>query len=139
MTVGPLEIMPSLPHWSRDGIVVIGDAAHAASPSSGQGASLAIESAIELARHLRDLPRDEALAAYEAARRPRVERIIAAAEKTNSSKAAGPVGRVVRDLVMPVAMRMVRPEKQAWQTEYRISWDAAGAVNVTPKCHPPRR
>ncbi|WP_345762827.1 FAD-dependent oxidoreductase [Diaminobutyricibacter sp. McL0608] len=127
VTVGPLEIMPRLPHWSRDGVVVIGDAAHAASPSSGQGASLAIESAIELARHLRDLPRDEALAAYETARRPRVERIIAAAEKTNSSKAAGPVGRVVRDLVMPVAMRMMRPERQSWQTDYRIAWDAGVA------------
>jgi hypothetical protein len=34
------------------------------------------------------------------------------------------VGRVVRDLVMPIAMRMMRPEKQAWQTEYRIAWDA---------------
>lgn len=127
VTVGPLDIMPSLPHWSRDGLVVVGDAAHAASPSSGQGASLAIESAIELARHLRDLPRDQALAAYEAARRPRVERIISAAEKTNSGKAAGPVGRVVRYLVMPVAMRMMRPEKQAWQTEYRIAWDATAA------------
>lgn len=58
-------------------MVVIGDAAHAPSPTSGQGASLSIEDAVELARALRDLPTIEgAFAAYEALRRPRVERTL---------------------------------------------------------------
>ncbi|MET7763267.1 hypothetical protein ABZS71_15015 [Streptomyces sp. NPDC005393] len=78
-----------------------------ASSSSGQGASLAAESAVQLARCLRDAPYERAFARYEELRRPRVERIIANAARTNSDKAAGPVGRVVRDLLMPVAMKLV--------------------------------
>lgn len=57
------------------------------SSSSGQGASLAIESAIELARALRDMPYPEAFAAYEKLRRPRVEMVIAATNRKNSAKA----------------------------------------------------
>ncbi|HZW88240.1 MAG TPA: NAD(P)/FAD-dependent oxidoreductase, partial [Myxococcaceae bacterium] len=45
------------PHsWHRGRAVLVGDAAHATSPSSGQGASLAAEDAVELARCLRDVP-----------------------------------------------------------------------------------
>ena len=40
--------------WHRGRMVVIGDAAHVTSPSSGQGASLAIEDALILAQCLRD-------------------------------------------------------------------------------------
>ena len=54
--LGSLRIMPSLPHWHRGRMVLVGDAAHAPSNTSGQGASLAIESAVQLARCLRDLP-----------------------------------------------------------------------------------
>jgi 2-polyprenyl-6-methoxyphenol hydroxylase-like FAD-dependent oxidoreductase len=35
--------LPTVPAWSRGRIIVIGDAAHAPSPSSGQGASTAME------------------------------------------------------------------------------------------------
>ena len=47
-------------------MVRVSDSAPAPSSSSGQGASLAIESAIELARCLRDLPYEQAFAEYEA-------------------------------------------------------------------------
>ncbi|WP_432035219.1 FAD-dependent oxidoreductase [Streptomyces cucumeris] len=124
LITGPLESMPGVPHWSRGRMVLVGDAAHAASSSSGQGASLAAESAVQLARCLRDLPHDRAFARYEELRRPRVERIIAAAARTNSDKAAGPVGRVLRDLLIPVVMRLTGPEKSAWQFDHRIDWGA---------------
>jgi len=130
LVVGPMEDIPTVPTWSNDRMVLIGDAAHASSPSSGQGASLAIESAVQLARCLRDLPHEQAFAAYEQLRRARVEKIIAAAARTNTDKAAGPIARVLRDLVMPFAMkRLAKPEKMAWQFDYRIDWDApvAGA------------
>ncbi|WP_250905745.1 FAD-dependent monooxygenase [Nonomuraea sp. NEAU-A123] len=85
---GPMEMMPPVPHWYRGRMVLVGDSAHAPSSSSGQGASLAIESAIELARCLRDLPdAPSAFAAYENLRRPRVEAIAAAAARTNKQKA----------------------------------------------------
>ncbi|MFE9428194.1 FAD-dependent oxidoreductase [Kitasatospora sp. NPDC006697] len=122
LITGPMENMPSVPRWSRGRLVLVGDSAHAPSSSSGQGASLAMESAVELARCLRDLPLPAALARYEELRRPRVERIIKAAERTNGNKAAGPVGRVLRDALLPVAMKMMKPEKMAWQFEHRIDW-----------------
>jgi 2-polyprenyl-6-methoxyphenol hydroxylase-like FAD-dependent oxidoreductase len=124
LVTGGLEDIPTVPTWSKGRMVLIGDAAHATSPSSGQGASLAIESAVALARCLRDLPHEEAFAAYEELRRARVERIIAMAARTNNDKAAGPVARVLRDLLMPVAMKLLaKPEKWAWQFDYRIDWD----------------
>jgi FAD-dependent urate hydroxylase len=124
VVTGGLEDIPTVPTWHRGRVVLIGDSAHATSPSSGQGASLAIESAALLARCLRDLPRQEAFAEYERLRRARVERVIKMAARTNSDKAAGPVARVLRDLLMPVAMKLLaKPEKMAWQYDYRIDWE----------------
>jgi 2-polyprenyl-6-methoxyphenol hydroxylase-like FAD-dependent oxidoreductase len=124
LVTGALEDIPSVPIWSRGRVVLIGDAAHPTSPSSGQGASLAIESAVELARCLRDLPHDQAFPAYERLRRGRVERIIKMAARTNNDKAAGPVARVLRDLLMPVAMKLLdMPKRMAWQFDYRVDWD----------------
>jgi 2-polyprenyl-6-methoxyphenol hydroxylase-like FAD-dependent oxidoreductase len=110
---GPLEDIPTVRTWHRGRVVLVGDAAHPTSPSSGQGASQAIESSLELTRALRDCPDvRSAFAAYETARRPRVEKIIAAAARVNNDKAAGPVARVVRDLLMPVMMKTVmKPDK----------------------------
>jgi flavin-dependent dehydrogenase len=45
IAVGPMERMPSVPHLHRGGMVLVGDSVYAPSSSSGQGASLAIESA----------------------------------------------------------------------------------------------
>ncbi len=124
LVTGALEDIPTVPTWSKGRMVLIGDAAHATSPSSGQGASLAIESAVQLARCLRDLPHQEAFAAYEQLRLGRVERIIRMAARTNSDKAAGPFARVLRDLLMPVAMKLAKPERWAWQFDHHIDWDA---------------
>jgi anthraniloyl-CoA monooxygenase len=59
--------------WSFDNVVLLGDAAHTAHFSIGSGTKLALEDAIALASSLgrrRGVP--EALAAYEAERRPKV-------------------------------------------------------------------
>ncbi|HEX6453792.1 MAG TPA: NAD(P)/FAD-dependent oxidoreductase [Trebonia sp.] len=124
LIVGSMENMPRVPVWSRGRMVLVGDSAHAPSSSSGQGASLAIESAIELARCLRDLPHGQAFAAYEALRRPRVERVIKETTRKNSSKTAGPVGRVIFALAMRIFARLAKPEKMAWMFDYRIEWDS---------------
>lgn len=118
--------MPQVAKWSRDSMIVIGDAAHAASPTSGQGASLAMEDAVVLARCLRDLPDTRsAFATYEQLRRPRVERIVAWAARINSNKAPGPMGRAVRDLVLPVLLRFQgSADAQRWIFEHHIDWEA---------------
>jgi 2-polyprenyl-6-methoxyphenol hydroxylase-like FAD-dependent oxidoreductase len=126
INTGALEDIPRVPVWHRGRLVLVGDSAHATSPSSGQGASLAVESAIELARCLRDLATpQQAFARYERLRRARVERLIAGSAKVNNDKAAGPVARVMRDLMFPLAMRtFYRPEKMfGWLHRFRIDWD----------------
>lgn len=88
VSTGPTLRMPSLARWFSDRMVLIGDAAHAPSSTSGQGASLALESALELARCLRDYPdRTNAFAAYMRLRKSRVETIAAAAAVANRVKA----------------------------------------------------
>jgi 2-polyprenyl-6-methoxyphenol hydroxylase-like FAD-dependent oxidoreductase len=130
---GSIEIMPSLPHWYRGRMVLIGDAVHAPSPSSGQGASLAVEDAIQLARCLRDLPDlPAAFAGYERLRRARVEKVAARAARTNNAKALGPAAITVMRLLMPLAMRTVMtPERTlGLEQRYRIDWQVP--VDNTP-------
>ncbi|HJW62525.1 MAG TPA: FAD-dependent monooxygenase, partial [Actinomycetes bacterium] len=118
---------PSVPTWHRGPMVIVGDAAHAPSPTSGQGASMAAEDAVVLAQCLRDLPTiSDALAAYESLRRKRVERIVAQGARTGSAKTPGRVGRVIRDLTLPLVFKLFVTEKsQAWIFDHHIDWDAA--------------
>lgn len=128
--VGGLHIMPPVPHWYRGRMVLVGDAVHAPSNSTGQGASLAVESAVELARCLRDLPDpSSAFAAYERLRRARVEKIAARGAKINHTKAPGPVARRIIPVLMPLAFKAMNMEKSlGWEQRHTIDWDAP----VTP-------
>lgn len=125
-TTGALHIMPPVPTWYRGRMVLVGDSVHAPSNSSGQGASLAIESAVQLARCLRDLPdHTSAFAAYEGVRRPRVEGVAARARKINHSKTPGPVARRMMSMLMPLLIKGMNPEKtMGGEQRYRIDWDA---------------
>jgi 2-polyprenyl-6-methoxyphenol hydroxylase-like FAD-dependent oxidoreductase len=67
--------------WHRDRAVIIGDAAHAASPATGQGASMALEDAVALAEVIRDADGIDALSAYEERRRGPVEANTAASAR----------------------------------------------------------
>lgn len=119
-----------VPVWHRGRAVLVGDAAHAPSPSSGQGASLALEDAVVLAASLRDHGSTAAaFAAYEAARRERVERVVRAGARTSSAKIPGRAGRAVRDVGMAVAFRFFVTDRSiAWMTDHRVHLDApAGA------------
>lgn len=68
-------------HWSVGNRVLIGDALHTAHFSIGSGTRLAMEDAIALDRALAENPRNivDALSAYEAARRPVLEKLVAGA------------------------------------------------------------
>jgi 2-polyprenyl-6-methoxyphenol hydroxylase-like FAD-dependent oxidoreductase len=118
--------LPSVPTWHRAPMVIVGDAAHAPSPTSGQGASMAAEDAVVLAQCLRDLPEiPQALAAYERLRRSRVERIVAHGARAGSAKTPGPVGRFLRDLALPLVFRfLVTDRSTAWIYDHHIEWAA---------------
>jgi 2-polyprenyl-6-methoxyphenol hydroxylase-like FAD-dependent oxidoreductase len=125
-TTGAIHIMPPVPRWHRGRMVLVGDAVHAPSNSTGQGASLAIESAIQLARCLRDLPdAGSAFAAYEGLRRERVERIMKRGARTNSAKTPGLVARKAMHALMPIFFKLMNFEKTMGREQrYRIAWDA---------------
>ena len=64
-----------------ENLVLIGDAQRTAHFSIGSGTRLAMEDAIALDRALSgNLPLEESLASFEAARRPIVEKLVAAAD-----------------------------------------------------------
>lgn len=116
---------PTVPKWHNERMVILGDAAHATSPSSGQGASMAIEDAVVLGKCLRDIPSPpDAFAAFERLRRQRVEKVVAQGRRNGSGKAPGLAGAFIRDLFMPPMMRMIAKRNPlAWMYDYRIDWD----------------
>jgi 2-polyprenyl-6-methoxyphenol hydroxylase-like FAD-dependent oxidoreductase len=69
--------LPPLPSWSRGPVTLLGDAAHPVLPYLAQGAALAIEDAVALAKSLAASHGDApaAFLAYETARRPRAMRL----------------------------------------------------------------
>lgn len=119
--------LASLAQWHRGRVALLGDAAHAMSPSSGQGASLAAEDGLVLARSLRDVADvPEALAVYEQTRRNRVERIAAEGRKRGSQKAGSshPVALMVRDATMRVVFALIAHfGSQSWMHDYRVDFE----------------
>jgi 2-polyprenyl-6-methoxyphenol hydroxylase-like FAD-dependent oxidoreductase len=124
--VGALHIMPPVPHWHRGRMVLVGDAVHAPSNSTGQGASLAMESAIQLARCLRDMPdAPSAFAAYERLRRPRVEKIAARGARISNAKAPGPIAQYMMRVLVPLMVKTLKIEKtMAAEQSYTIDFNA---------------
>jgi FAD-dependent urate hydroxylase len=123
--LSPIHTLAHLPKWHRGRSVVIGDAAHAPSPTSGQGASLSIEDALVLAKCLRDIPDyQQAFNTFVAQRRPRVERIIKWAARVNNNKAPGPIAAAIRDLVLPPIMKFTADTKASTrQFAYHVDWN----------------
>ncbi|KAL2862373.1 FAD-dependent oxidoreductase [Aspergillus lucknowensis] len=99
----PTWTSPQLPTWERDGVVLVGDAAHALPSTSGQGSSQALEDveafALLLSHSLRGVyqepspdPKSYKTAITTAAkdymdiRRPRVQKILESAQRMQNSK-----------------------------------------------------
>lgn len=124
-TLGPwnTEDLRRVPVWRSDRVVLLGDAAHAVSPASGQGASMAMEDAATLGRALASAEDVKtALADYEQRRRERVEKVVAVGRRNGSGKTAGPVGAAIRDALTPLIMKLVyrKGDPQAWIFEHRV-------------------
>jgi FAD-dependent urate hydroxylase len=125
IVVGAEYDLPNIRTWARGRVIIIGDAAHRASTSSGQGASMAMEDAVTLGRCLRDIDDPvRAFATLQHLRRPRTDKIVALGAKTASSKAAGPVAATMRDAFMKFGFRFFyKSESSAWLLRNHIDWD----------------
>jgi len=92
-------IMP--PPWYRGRVLLIGDAAHTTTPQLASGASIAIEDAVVLARHLSsEAPLEMALAAFMQARYERCRMVVENSEQLGEwEKRPGTADHLVPGLV----------------------------------------
>lgn len=100
--IGDVQVMVSdevwLGRWSRERVVLVGDAAHATAPTLAQGAAMALEDAVVLADALRRAGTvDEALTSYENRRRPRAAWVLA---RTHDRDRTRDVPPALRDPVL---------------------------------------
>jgi salicylate hydroxylase len=110
--------LPALPAWHAGRAVLVGDAAHPV--GSGQGASMAVEDGLALAAAVQragSVPK--ALEDFEAARRPRVTKVLKGADGNRGTKQAGPVRRRAQELVMPLVVNAGYGRATAWLFDHR--------------------
>ena len=115
----------TLPTWHKGRVVLLGDASHAVSPNSGQGASLALEDAMLLANRLHHSPDYEtAFADYECERKPRVETIVAEGRRLGQDKkVVTPFQQAVREFMMKIFINLFGTRGQKWLFGYKVIWD----------------
>jgi len=84
----------ALDRWAHGRVVLIGDAAHATSPNMAQGAAMALEDALVLADCLHSISAiPDAIAAFEARRRPRIEWVRAQTHRRDHTRYLPPAIR----------------------------------------------
>jgi salicylate hydroxylase len=99
--------------------VLIGDAAHPV--GAGQGASIALEDAVVLARHLAGIEAGaigRALAAFDAERQPRAGKLARMETRNRDAKTAGPAGARLREAVMPHVFSRFYEKATGWLYDF---------------------
>ncbi len=126
------HVLAPVRRWQGGDLVLVGDAAHPA--GAGQGASMAIEDAVELAGQLRRAATvAAALAGYERARRGRAGKMAKIAAANRDAKTAGPVAAGLRNVIMPVLFGRLYERATGWLYDYdpgsgQPEGEAAGQV-----------
>jgi salicylate hydroxylase len=103
----------------RDRTVLIGDAAHPV--GAGQGASIAMEDTVVLARHLAATGPgavSRALAAFDHERHPRTGKLARMETKNRDAKTAGPIGAWMREMIMPHAFNRFYEKATGWLYDF---------------------
>ena len=122
----PIYDISTQPIWHHGSVVLVGDAIHAVSPNAGQGASLAVEDAIVLAKCLRDISNlEQAFATYERLRRARVERMVQHGRGAGQGKVmTNPIQVWFRDRLAPLFLKLfANPAALDWVYSYKVNWD----------------
>jgi salicylate hydroxylase len=101
--------------WSRNRTALVGDAAHAALPYLAQGAAMALEDAVVLARSAQRADSiAEAFAAYEALRKPRTLRIAEASLRLSQAYHAKGLMRIARNALLRMTGAAGFLDRMAW-------------------------
>lgn len=121
--------MASTPTWFAGPVIVIGDAAHPASPNAGHGAAMALEDSVLLAMCLRDLRGvAKAFERYEQLRRKRVEALVATSAQMRKRAIPAPLQRVLRDFMLPRLLKDGPRNAAPWLTRHHIDWHEKLAI-----------
>lgn len=122
-----------LDSWYEGRVILLGDAAHAVSPHSGQGASMALEDAVYLCKLLKDTPSekwDTVGKRFEEGRKDRCEKIIEAGRKSaNQKKELGDFGCWVRDMFVKLFMKKLISSTYGPVFRYRVQWEGDFPAN----------
>ena len=119
----PIHDVPNLPHWSAGRTLLIGDAAHAVAPHSGQGASMALEDAMFLAKLLREsngASVEKVFASFEQQRRPRTDKVIALGRRNGQRKEKMSVFAYWLQQQMIRIFVPLTSKKQDWLLGYKV-------------------
>lgn len=120
----PIYDLATLKKWNYGPVCLLGDAAHAPSPSAGQGGSLALEDAVMVAKCLRDIDNPaDALQKFFTLRRERAERAVLQSRRNGSRKTPrNAFGRMIRDMLLPIFLKQ-GGDATKWMYDYHIEWD----------------
>jgi salicylate hydroxylase len=124
-----------LPQWTKGRVTLLGDAAHPMLPYLAQGAAQSLEDGYVLADMLDQHRSDPvaALAAYEAARRPRTSRIqLHARERGQINNTTSPFQRFKRDLGYRLK-RLIKPQEHTYKIEWIYGHDVTGGRRHAPE------
>jgi salicylate hydroxylase len=103
----------------NDRVALVGDAAHPI--GAGQGASIALEDAVVLARHLTAAGIDAipaALAAFDAERQPRAGKLAGMETRNRDAKTAGPIATRMREMIMPHTFNRFYENATGWLYDF---------------------
>jgi salicylate hydroxylase len=103
----------------RGRAVLIGDAAHPV--GAGQGASIALEDAVVLARHVAGVQAGAipaALAAFDRERQPRAGKLAKMETSNRDAKTAGPVAAQLREIIMPHVFSRFYEKATGWLYDF---------------------
>ena len=118
-TVNLGHVLKPLTRRHGDRIVLIGDAAHPA--GAGQGASIAMEDAVVLARHLAVAGTGAipgALAAFDRERQPRAGKLAKMETSNRDAKTAGPIATRMREMIMPHTFNRFYEKATGWLYDF---------------------
>ncbi len=119
---------PPLPRWSAGRLALLGDAAHPTTPFLAQGAAMAFEDAVVLARATAAHGTLRGLAAYEAARRPRATRLQAAARRTGGRFHSRSLPERIVKFAAIEALTRFAPGRAAALNDWIYAYDPAAAA-----------